>query len=244
MFTVPDALAGFYLACFLLGLVFVLVSALIGLGHDALHLPGVHTNGGDAAAHADGGAGLHPDAPSLDLAQGHGPMEAGHAGDHAAAVHVGDGTERGSTGGKVWASPLNLMTVMAFLTWFGAGGYILHAILGWWPPLTLPLSLVPGFVAGWLVYLFLVKVLLPGTHTEGATERQIVGRLGKVSIKIPAGGVGEVVYTLGGARHSDGAVSIDGLEIPQDAEVVIVGFEKGLAQVEPFDRFTRPQKRL
>lgn len=239
MFAVPDALAGFYLACFLLGLAFVLVSALVGLGHDILHLPGVHVHGGDGGV--DALASAHHAVSSLDVASGH---DVASEGSHAAGGHVGTADDslahqagdRGA-GAKVWASPFNLMTAMAFLTWFGAAGYILHAVLNWWPPLTLLLALIPGLLAAWLVFLFLVKILLPGTLPGDASDREVLGQLGKISLRVPAGGVGEVVYTLEGSRHSDGATSVDGLEIPEGTEVVIVGFEKGIAQVEPYVRY-------
>jgi hypothetical protein len=164
-------------------------------------------------------------------------VDVGH-GDagHADAGHAADGHSGHATHASVpTASPFNLMTIMAFLTWFGGAGYILDAYLGWELVFTIPGAVAAGALAGWLVWLFLAKVLLPGTATPDPREYQIVGSLARVSVAIPAQGSGEVVYTLGGARHGDGARSADGLPIPRDAEVVIVRYERGIAYVQTFE---------
>ncbi len=58
-----------------------------------------------------------------------------------------------------------------------------------------------------------------------------------VSVPIPAGAVGEVVYTLGGAQQVDGARSVSGEAIERGTEVVILKREKGIIWVERWDRF-------
>jgi membrane protein implicated in regulation of membrane protease activity len=232
MFAVPDAFAAFYLICFLVGLVFVLVSAALGLAHDVTHIPGLsHGHVGGAGAHvghALGADGAH--------AAGH----VGHAG--AGAGHAGHASGEGRGVSSIPASPFNLMTVMAFLTWFGGAGYILHAVYGVFLPLTLIGAVAAGLLAGWLVFMFLVRVLLPGTAGPDPRDYEVVGNLGHVSIGIEPDGIGEVVYTLGGARHSDGARSLDGLPIPHGTEVVIVRYERGIAYVEPWDRYLEGEK--
>lgn len=228
MFAVPDALAGFYLVCFLIGLVFVILSAALGLAHDVTHIPGLHhgVHVGDAGVHigdAGGADGGHV-----------GDAHAGHAGDSGGNASAHGHAE---TRGEATASPLNLMTLMAFLTWFGGAGYILHAIYGAFLPISLIGAVAAGLLAGWLVFMFLVRVLLPGTRPPDPGQYEVVGQLGEVTIPITAETVGEVVYTLGGSRHSDGARSVDGLPIPRGTEVVIVRYEKGIAYVQPWSRF-------
>lgn len=234
----PDGIAAFYLICFLVGLVFVLLSAAIGYGQDLAHLPGIHigSNGGGGDAGHGGGAIGQADAGDAGAGSGDAPAaDAGAAHAHGAAHggHAGDGYARSAA----TASPLNLMTVMAFLTWFGGVGYVLHVVYGALLPLSLVAGFVAGALAGWLVYLLLVKVLLPGSAVRDARQNQLVGNLGRVSISIAEGGVGEVIYTMDDSRHSDGARSVDGLPIPAGTEVVIVRFERGIAYVQPWDRF-------
>lgn len=230
MFAIPDAFAAFYLTCFLLGLVFIIVSALAGLSHDTFHLPGLHHGAVTDAGHVgDVGHAGHV---------GHvgdvGHAGAGHAGDVA---HAGAGGTEGRSAPPANASPLNLMTIMAFLTWFGGAGYILHAILGWFMPFSLIGAVAAGLIAGWLVFLFLVKILLPGSVSIDPREREAVGNLARVTLAIEPGQAGEIVYTMAGARHSDGARAIDGQPISQETEVVIVRYEKGIAFVEPWQQF-------
>jgi len=234
MFAVPDALAAFYLVCFLIGLVFILLSAALGLAHDVTHVPGLHHGVHVGDAGDAGGVVGHAGAPA-----GHADVGAGHAAADGSAqggqtAHAG---AEGRGAPNVAASPFNLMTAMAFLTWFGGAGYILHAVYGVFPPIGVIAALASGLLAGWLVFLFLVKVLLPGTAAPNPADYQVVGQLGRVTIAIEPGGVGEIVYTMGGSRHSDGARSVDGLPIPRGTEVVIVRYEKGIAYVQPWGRF-------
>ena len=83
-------------------------------------------------------------------------------------------------------------------------------------------------------------MLIPGAKAVSADE--IIGKVGTVTIELPAGGIGEIVYTLGGARHSDGARSLDGAAIPHGTEVVIARFEKGIAYVDTWEHFTEEEK--
>jgi hypothetical protein len=65
------------------------------------------------------------------------------------------------------------------------------------------------------------------------------GVLGRLTSSIRAGGVGEVVYTLGGARRVDGAKSVGGEPLDKGTEVVIHRVERGIAYVERWDEFAR-----
>jgi hypothetical protein len=226
---VPDPFSAVFLFCFVVGLVFVVLSALAGLSHDLVHLPDLSHGHGDAGVGHDVG--------------GHHVGNAGHA-DGADLAHAGAGSHGahaashpGSSHPTSSASPLNLMTVMAFLTWFGGAGYILYTVYGIFLPLSLLVARAAGTLAGWLVYLFLVRVVLPGTLAGDLRGQTLVGTLGRVTIPIQPGRVGEIVYTLEGARHSDGARSVDDLPIERDKEVVIVRFERGIALVQEWERF-------
>jgi membrane protein implicated in regulation of membrane protease activity len=238
MFAVPDGLAAFYLGCFLIGLVFVVTSALLGFSQHAIHLPGLHHDfniGADThagAGHVD--VGTH--AGHTDIGGSH-QIEGGA--EHAGSTGHADADGARASSAIAPVSPFNLMTIMAFLTWFGATGYILHAIYGVFPPLTVIGALASGGVVGWLVFLFLAKVLIPGTVWREANEK-LVGRMAKVTIAVPEGGTGEIVYTISGSRHSDGARSLDGQPIPRGTEVVIVEYKKGLAYIQPWSSFLEP----
>jgi membrane protein implicated in regulation of membrane protease activity len=228
-FLVPDPFSAFFLICFFLGVVFVLLSAVMGATQDLGHFPGLHHgvgNGGDAAAAGHSGQVGHVGDVGHAGDVGHGHSEAGSVYAHASNAQP-----------VASASPLNLMTVMAFLTWFGGAGYILYTVFGIFLPLSLLAAVAAGALAGWLVYMFLVKVLLPGTTAGDLRAQSLIGTVAHVSIPIPEGRVGEIVYTLEGARHSDGAKAVDGRALERDKEVVIIRYERGIAYVQEWERF-------
>ncbi len=241
MFPIPDALAAFYLICFAVGLLFVLASFFLGLTHDTLHLPGID-HGHDAGLHtgdvghgAGSVDGAHAGEVHAQISPGghhQGPLHAaGHEGLHGG----GEDAEEQATGGHV--SPINLSTVMAFLTWFGGAGYILRVYEGVLGIVSLIIAAMAGLVGGALIFFFLVRVLLPGQRFLNPSDYQIVGTLARVTMQIEPGQTGEIVYTQGGTRHSDGARSADGNPIEHGAEVVIVRYEHGIAYVEPWNTF-------
>src|SRR5881398_2644441 len=103
-----------FLGCFLFGVVFTGLTTLLGAASSAVHV-------GHFLGH-----GWH--GPHLHYGHGHG---AGHAAGHGPAAE----------------QPLFLFgisSLVAFLTWFGAAGYVLERWLEW----PLPLTLVPGIGAG------------------------------------------------------------------------------------------------
>lgn len=132
-------------------------------------------------------------------------------------------------------SPLSLSTVMIFLTWFGASGYIARAWGGVIAPVALVLAAAIGFVGATLVYLFLARVLWRGQTALDPRDYDLQGTIARVSSSIRAGGTGEIVYSLDGKQRVDGARSIEGAELPVGAEVAIVRYEGGLAYVAPLD---------
>jgi hypothetical protein len=221
MFPVPDALAAFYLFCFGVGLVFVFASLFLGLTHDTLNLPG-------SAGGGEGGGDLG--VPDSAPAQLHGPdAGGGDAGHHGTDSHVH------RAGHSV--SPFNLSTIMAFLTWFGGAGYVLRAYAGLPGIFSVAAASIVGLLGGAVVFFFLVRVILPGQKIMDPADYEVVGTLAKVSVSIRPGGVGEIVYTKGGTRRSDGARGMDGSAIERGTEVVIVKYERGIAYVEAWSSF-------
>lgn len=164
-----------------------------------------------------GHAHLHLPA-HLHLSAGHGP---------------GGGDPR--AGGEL--SPINVSTMMTFLTWFGGVGYILGTLGTLGTLIVFALSTLAGFFGAAIVFLLLVRYLLPGqTAPMRPEDYRIEGTLGRVSLPIGGGRTGEVQYAKGGAIRSEGARSADGEPLPRGAEVVILRYERGIAYVQPLDR--------
>jgi hypothetical protein len=146
---------------------------------------------------------------------------------HHAPVHAGHGT-----GG---VSPFNFATVMAFLAWFGGTGYLLLSRFRWLMVPTLAAAVLAGLTGAVLVFWVMAKVLWsPDEHMMSA-DYHMIGVLGRISQPIRPGGVGEMIYSLGGTRHSCGARSADGAAIAKGSEVIVTAYDRGIASVRCWD---------
>jgi hypothetical protein len=158
----------------------------------------------------------------------------GHVGHLPHAMHVAHGAgARGTTSSTVpwW----NAFSIMIFLCWFGAAGYLLTRYGSFVAMVVLVLSLVCGLIGGAIIFLFLVKVLLPHDRELTADETDVVGAVGRVSSPIRAGGTGEMVYEQMGAVRSAPARAESGEAIQKQEEVFVVRYEKGIAYVRRWE---------
>jgi hypothetical protein len=194
--------ASFYLICFLVGLFLSGFTLLGGMGHF-------------------GGGHVHvPHAPHVHVPQG------GH-GAHAAQGSTGSNSGQGAATVPWW----NAFSIMIFLCWFGAAGYLLTRFGGFVAGVVMVLAGLCGVIGGAIIFLFLTRVLMPHEHELTADETEVVGAVGRISSAIRPSGTGEVVYEQLGARRSVPARSEDGEAIARQEEVFVVRYEKGIAYV-------------
>lgn len=132
-------------------------------------------------------------------------------------------------------SPVNGFTILAFLCWFGGTGFLLShgGVLTW--IVVLGLSVLSGLAGSGLVFWFFSKVLLPREHALEPADTPIIGVLGRVSAPVPPGGVGEMLYSQGGARRSIPIATEDGAAVGRNAEVVVLRYARGIAYVRRWD---------
>lgn len=194
-----------YFVCFLVGLMLSAVTLLGGMGHFGGH---VHTH--------------------LHLPHGH----MAHL-PHGAATAPGNGARTAAPGGNVpwW----NAFSLMIFLCWFGAAGYLLTRYGGFVAGVVLVLAAICGMAGGTIVFLFLTRVLMPHDRELTADETDVVGAVGKLTSAIRPGGTGEMVYEQLGQIKSAPARSEDGDEIAKQEEVFVVRYEKGIAYVRKWE---------
>jgi len=202
----------FYLVCFLVGLMMSAVSLLGGMGHFGAHVHIPHAPHLPTAAHLPQGV----------------PHGVPHAGPHAAQ---GSGTV------PWW----NAFSLMVFLCWFGAAGYLLTRYGAFVTGVVLVLAVICGVAGGAIVFLFLTKVMMPHEHELSADETEVTGVVGRVSATIRAGGIGEIVYEQLGARRSAPARSEDGIALERHEEVFVVRYEKGVAWVRRWQEVLEEQ---
>ena len=216
-----DPLSLVFIACFLFGLLFMLAAALLGsFSHGTHATHGVHTGTHVGHIHA-GGAAHHTG-----------------QGTHSAAKSAIAKTSNAANNRLSAFAYANPTTIAVFLLGFGAFGYIFHNTAGFILPLTLLLAVVSGLVITAILLALLSRFF---GDSEGETIQDVsdrTGMLGKVSITIQENGLGEILYVSpGGMRKSVPARSIDGRRLERDQEVVVVNYQRGVAEVDTWDHF-------
>lgn len=203
----------FYLVCFLAGLMLSFVSLLGGMGHFGghAHLPHVHV---PHAGHV----------PHVHIPHGAGTVHT--AGMSGASTGMDAGPE------VPW---WNAFSIMIFLCWFGAAGYLLTKYGSFVAGIVVVLAAICGIAGGAIIFMFLTKVLMPHERELTAFETDVVGVVGRVSSPIRAGGTGAIVYQQLGATCSANARAEDGDAIEKDEEVYVLRYEKGIAYVRRWE---------
>ena len=153
----------------------------------------------------------------------HGPVHM-----HGGVAH-GHGTHHHSQ-----FSPFNLITLTAFLAWFGGTGYLLtrHSTIWFWGALAI--SLLSGTGGAAIIYFFLTRVLSSPDESLDPADYEMVGVLGRLSWPIREGGTGELIYSQAGTRRVCGARAEDNSVILKGTEVVVTRYERGIAYVRPW----------
>ena len=200
----------FYLICFLAGLMLSFISLLGGMGHFGghVHVPHVHVpHAGHVPHMPHGGAGVsHP--------------ASGGAGSSSSGPEV-----------PWW----NAFSIMIFLCWFGAAGFLLTKYGSFVAGVVVVLAAICGVTGGAIIFLFLTRVLMPHDRELTADETDVVGVVGRVSAPIRSGGTGEIMYQQLGATRSAIARAEDGEAIAKEEEVYVIRYEKGVAYVKRWE---------
>jgi len=208
----------FYLTCFAVGFLLSAVLFIAGGLHWHLHLPDLPHFGGDVGGHV-----LTGDAAAPHGSAGDGTAE--HAG-HAAPV-----------------SPFNLITLTAFLAWFGGTGFLITRFSSLWFALGLAIAMGAGIVGAAIVFLFLTRVLISHEENMDAADYEMVGVLGRISMPIRQNGTGEIIYSQAGTRRTCGARSENGSAIEKGAEIVVTRYDKGIAYVRLWEEMSNEELR-
>ncbi|GCE27814.1 hypothetical protein KDA_32980 [Dictyobacter alpinus] len=207
-----DQLSLLFIGCFLLGMLYLIITALFGnLGH----------HGGDGGHHIHH---IHVD------------------GHHSGGQHHGNNSD-GDDGEFSILSILNPTSIVLFLIGFGFFGYALHTTTSFTIPIILGLACIIGLVVAALMLSLFSRMF---GNSEAATIQDIsdrTGLLGKVSTTIQKDSLGEILYVSpGGMRKSIPARSIDGRRLERDQEVVVVNYQRGIAEVDTWDHFVNQEE--
>jgi len=127
--------------------------------------------------------------------------------------------------------PINFATICAFLAWFGGAGDLFTNEFRWVALPALFGSVLVGLTGAAIISWLMAHVLWSPNENMQSADYEMVGTLGTLSQPIRVGGIGELVYLQGGSRKSCGARSEDGAAIDKGSEVVVTGYERGIASV-------------
>jgi len=163
----------------------------------------------------------------------------GHAGH---VPHVGQHLHVGSHDASQNLPLLNASSVIGGLTWFGAAGYLLTRLGDWALPAAIVAALAAGAVGWYLIARFL-GLVLKGEVELDPEDYRLEGTVGHVSVGIPSGGTGEVLFEKAGARRSEAARGASKAAIPRGSEVVITAYADGFATVQPWGEFLAERDR-
>jgi membrane protein implicated in regulation of membrane protease activity len=157
---------------------------------------------------------------------------------HGVVHHGAASTARGSGTVPWW----NAFSIMIFLCWFGAAGYLMMRYGSLVASMVFVIAALCGLVGGAVVFWFMAKVLMPHERELTSDETAVTGVVGKVSSGIRAGGTGEVLYEQMGARRSVPARADLGEPIQKGEEVFVVRYEMGIAYVRRWEDLQEMQR--
>ena len=214
-----DPLSLLFIACFLTGLLFFIVTALLGnLGHGLAH----------SATHQ--GSVVHTTTTHVAHTTGHGTTHT--AGSHGTTHHGAQGHHQSLS------SFINPTSMMVFLLGFGFFGYLFHNTLQVVAAITLTLAGISGVIIAALLLIILSRLFRDSEESSVQDVSDRTGLLGKVSITIQENSIGEIIYVSpAGMRKSIPARSIDGRRLERDQEVVVVNYQHGIADVDTWEHF-------
>ena len=162
---------------------------------------------------------------------------------HGFGGHEGPGHGQGHGANGDGMPVVNFGTVTAFMTWFGGVGFLLTAYSAVLALATIVIAIGCGMTGAGVVLVFMKRVLLRDQIPMSAADYHLPGTLARVTVTIPPGGSGEIVYAQGGARKAVAARSADGQAIGKGTEVVVLRYERGTAHVRPWDELAEAGQR-
>jgi len=95
----------------------------------------------------------------------------------AAHTHAGHAGAQGSGLRHLGMSPINPVTLAAFLAWFGGAGYLLTRYSGLALVAALGVSIIAGLVAAGIVFWFVARVLTSKDEIMDPADYEMVGVL-------------------------------------------------------------------
>ncbi len=130
-------------------------------------------------------------------------------------------------------SPLKPVIIASFITVFGGIGSLLvrlgipiFAVFG--------IATIVGLVVSYLMFTFVIMPLTKAQSTSAIDQDSLIGLPAKVTLLIPQGKYGKIIYSVNGNTYSAPAKSEDGSEIAAYEKVEIMYIKKNTFYVSKY----------
>jgi membrane protein implicated in regulation of membrane protease activity len=211
-----------YLICLFVGLVFVLVSAILG---GVFHAADVSGHGPEVAV------GDH----DISIGSGH-DIGGGHGGGPDGQFDTdvgGSGPGVAVLDSAAHLSPWSPFIISTIVACFGGGGLIALEVFG--PDkyyVHVPIAAVFGIGLGLGTFYIVNRIFKATAASSHFSDEELVGVNAEVIVTIPEKGTGEISFIAAGSNMSYPARAEGGKEIPAHSKVQICRVSEGTAYVK------------
>lgn len=126
---------------------------------------------------------------------------------------------------------LSPVVIVGGITAFGGAGIMLTDLTPLSAAATAAMALIIALTLSALVYFLYVKHMKNAENSTTYSNTDLVGRMGTVTIPIPAAGCGEVLVRIGAGNTNYPAASTEGREFPAGSRVVVAEVKDGTVWV-------------
>lgn len=117
------------------------------------------------------------------------------------------------------------------VTTFGGAGVLLVRYTHLGSTVVILLSILIALLTSIIIYFAYVKPMENSENSTGFSAAELPGKLGEVTVPIPASGFGEIMVNIVAGNTLHIASSWDNMEIPVGTLVVVIDSKDGVVQV-------------
>lgn len=130
---------------------------------------------------------------------------------------------------------LNPTVLAGGVTVFGGAGLLLTRYSGMEAVAVMILSILIAALSGLLMYFGFVKPMDKSEVSNGFSMMELPGKIGQITVPIPAHGFGEIMVRFGASNTLHTAASFEHQMLPAGIKVVVVEVKEGVALVSEFE---------
>ncbi len=133
----------------------------------------------------------------------------------------------------------NPTTVLSFLLFICAAGFILLKLTNWSEIVIIAVSVVISVLLTFLLYFFVLLPLASAEVSTAYTNESLQGQVAKVIVPIPSNGYGEIIIETVNGLIAKRATGFDNEEINYDKQVLIIEVKDGTFLVKEYVPFIK-----